>query len=131
MLGRLRVLLITGLVVLPVTADLHHGFRWSVASAQKTYSAPFVLPLYYLYPWCTSGKFKYYDASGKLYGSGSWHDPIEGTWGFNCAQAMCRRKDWCISEARNGPYPYYTPTKITYDCVEEICIAVRPFRSPR
>jgi hypothetical protein len=58
MLGRLRVLLILGLVISPVTADLRHGFLWSEASAKKTYS-PFVLPLlYWFYPQCSFGWYK-------------------------------------------------------------------------
>ena len=80
MLGRLRVLLILGLVISPVTANLHHGIVWSEASAQDK-SQP-AQPLYYFYPWCTYGKFKYYDASGKLYGSPRyWQEPVQGTFG--------------------------------------------------
>jgi hypothetical protein len=120
MLGRLRVLLILGLVVSPVTADLRHGFLWSEASAEKTYS-PFVLPLLnWFYPQCTFGYYKSYDASGK-FGSVSWADK------YGC-RTQCVRHDWCISEEAWWPGDdWFTPTKITYGCVQTICIT--PCRS--
>jgi hypothetical protein len=120
MLVRLRVLLIAaGLAAVPVTADLHDGFVWSEASAQDN-SQP-ALPLYWVYPWCTFGKFNYYYASGKWYGSNYWHDSVEGTRGkFNCGRTTCVRHDWCISEAAHWTgRTDYTPTKITYGCIQE------------
>jgi hypothetical protein len=133
-LGRLRVLLILGLVVSPVTADLRHGFLWSVAASAPPKNAVTqpALPLYYIYPWCTFTTLKYYNASGRLYGTRYAHDPVVGNPGkFDCVRTMCVRHDWCISEASNWPgQTDYTPTKITNGCVQEICIAVRPPRPP-
>jgi hypothetical protein len=134
MLGRLRVLLILGLVVSPVTADLRDGLIWSEASAQNS-SVP-AIPLYYIYPWCTYGVFKSYDDRLRLIGTSHWQDmnygDSIGTPSMHgCYKTMCLRHDWCISEAKfYSPSPDPFPSKITYGCVEAICITVRAVRPP-
>jgi hypothetical protein len=134
MSGRLRVLLIVALLVLPVTADLRDGLIWSQASAQKDTSAAFLPGSYLLniFPWCTYGKYISYSVSGQIIGSHPWF-LVYGTNGqWNCRRAICRRSDWCISEVKVGsplPYgPYPVPSKITWGCVEALCITVRAVR---
>lgn len=117
MVGRLRVLLMAGLVVLPVTADLQHGFVWSEASAQKKRLNLEV------FPWCSFIKVHWYKF-GVWYTSGYATDIPERY----CVRAQCLSRGWCVSEVKMDCTPGCSPVanlNLTQDCIERRCTAVR------
>jgi hypothetical protein len=87
-----------------------------------------------IFPWCTYGKYINYSVSGQIIGSHPWFYVCGTNGQWNCLRAICRRGDWCISEAKVGvplPFgPYPVPSKITWGCVEALCITVRAVRPP-
>ena len=122
MLGRLRVLLITGLVVLPVTADLRRGFVWSEASAQKQRAN------LESFPWCSFIRVNWYNFG--VWSTSNYATDIPES---NCVLAQCMSRGLCVSEVNMDCTPGCHPVanlNLIQDCIARRCIRMPAVRPP-